>query len=57
MCCLIVEAALVANFVPSNNTNALQAAVAMFFIFQIFDPICLSGKSFGQPVRKHTKTL
>ena len=30
MATLIVEAALVANFVPSTNNAALQAAVAMF---------------------------
>jgi hypothetical protein len=44
MACLIVEAALVANFVPSNNHAALQAAVAMFFIFQVFYGIMLDGK-------------
>ena len=33
MACLIVEAALVANFVPSDNQPALLAAVAMFFVF------------------------
>jgi len=43
MSCLIVEAALVANFVPSTNTNALQAAVAMFFCSQAFEPLCLAG--------------
>lgn len=32
---LIVEAALVAQFVPSNNGTALRAAVAMFFVFQV----------------------
>jgi hypothetical protein len=36
MATLIVEAALVAEFVPSNNQDALQAAVAMFFVFQVF---------------------
>lgn len=36
MVTLIIEAALVANFVPSNNNAALQAAVAMFFVYQIF---------------------
>lgn len=44
MSCLIVEAALVANFVPSNNENALRAAVAMFFVFQVFDTGMLNGK-------------
>jgi hypothetical protein len=44
MSCLIVEAALVANFVPSTNENALRAAVAMLFVFQIGDTIMLNGK-------------
>jgi hypothetical protein len=43
MCCLIVEAALTAEFVPSNNENALRAAVAMFFVFQVFDTPMLNG--------------
>jgi len=43
MCTLIVEAALTANFVPSNNQNALRAAVAMFFVFQVFDTPMLNG--------------
>ncbi|KIW88207.1 uncharacterized protein Z519_11318 [Cladophialophora bantiana CBS 173.52] len=30
---LAVEAALIANFVPSTNTPALKAAVAMFYIY------------------------
>ena len=45
MATLIVEAALVANFIPSNNHAALQAAVAMFFIFQIFYGAGCDGKS------------
>lgn len=45
MACLIVEAALVANFVPSTNESALQAAVAMFFVFQIFYGCMLDGNS------------
>jgi hypothetical protein len=44
MVTLMIEAALVANFVPSNNEAALQAAVAMFYIFQIFYGFCLDGK-------------
>lgn len=52
MCCLIVEAALVAEFVdkaPATadakpNNNALQAAVAMFFVFQVFDTAMLNGE-------------
>lgn len=48
-CCstLVVEAALVAEFVPSDNANALRAAVAMFFVFQIFDTACLNGDYLG----------
>ena len=44
MVTLILEAALVANFVPSNNSAALQAAVAMLFIFEIPYDWCLDGK-------------
>ncbi|KAL2406535.1 MFS-type transporter criB [Exophiala dermatitidis] len=47
MAALIVEAALVANFVPSDNHSALQAAVAMFFAFQIFYSLCLDGTQFS----------
>ena len=46
MASLIVEAALVAQFVPSNNTAALQAAVAMFFIFQVFYGTCTLPRAF-----------
>lgn len=41
---LVVEAALIANFVPSNNKAALQAAVAMFYVFQVFYGICNDGE-------------
>lgn len=44
MSTLIVEAALVANFVPSDNNSALMAAVAMLFVFQIPYGLCLDGK-------------
>ncbi|KAK6374026.1 hypothetical protein LTS17_007996 [Exophiala oligosperma] len=44
---LIVEAALVANYVPSTNDNALRAAVAMFFVFEVFYGICLDGCQFA----------
>jgi Sugar (and other) transporter len=44
MATLIIEAALIANFVPSDNTAALKAAVAMLFVFQIFYSLCLDGK-------------
>ncbi|KIX98805.1 uncharacterized protein Z520_05266 [Fonsecaea multimorphosa CBS 102226] len=47
MASLIVEAALVANFVPSNNKSALSAAVAMFFIFQVFYGLALDGTQFS----------
>jgi Sugar (and other) transporter len=47
MATLIVEAALIANFVPSTNTAALQAAVAMFFVFQVFYALCLDGTQFS----------
>jgi MFS family permease len=50
MATLIVEAALVANYVPSNNGPALQAAVAMFFVFQLFYSFCLDGKSTALPL-------
>lgn len=43
MATLIVEAALVANFVPSTNKSALEAAVAMFFVFQVFYGIMNDG--------------
>lgn len=44
MMTLIIEAALVAEFGESDNEAALQAAVAMFFIFQLFYGLCLDGK-------------
>lgn len=47
MASLIVEAALVANFVPSNNTAALQGAVAMLFVFVTFYSLCLDGTQFS----------
>jgi len=49
MSTLIVEAALVATFVPSTNENALRAAVAMLFVFQIFDTACLNGNAPPPP--------
>lgn len=45
MSTLIIEAALVANFIASKNTAALQACVAMFFLFQVFYGICLGKYS------------
>ncbi|ORY03954.1 MFS transporter [Clohesyomyces aquaticus] len=47
MVTLIIEAAIVANFVPSNNKAALLAAVAMFFIFQIPYGLILDGTQFA----------
>jgi hypothetical protein len=51
---LIVEAALVANFVPSTNEAALQAAVAMFFVFQVFYGIMNDGEVFCALLSKRT---
>jgi ABC-type transport system involved in multi-copper enzyme maturation permease subunit len=45
MMTLIIEAALVANFGSTNNEAALQAAVAMFYIFQLFYGLCLDGRT------------
>ncbi|KAH0841819.1 hypothetical protein Z517_06639 [Fonsecaea pedrosoi CBS 271.37] len=45
--CLIVEAALVSNFVNTDNKSALLAAVAMFFIFQLPYGIQLDGTQFS----------
>lgn len=42
---LLVEAVLIAVFVPSHNQPALRAAVAMFYVYQIFYAICLDGES------------
>lgn len=53
MATLIVEAALVANYVPQTNGPALQAALAMFFVFQLFYRFCLDGK---QPYPQKTAT-
>ena len=46
MLTLILEAALIANFVPSNDLAALRAAVAMLFIFEIPYDWCLDGMQF-----------
>ena len=53
MATLIVEAALIANFIPSNNQNALQAAVAMFFVFQVFYGTCCDGMCSPSIVLSH----
>lgn len=47
MATLIVEAALIAEFVPSNNGAALRAAVAMLYIFIVVYSICLDGTQFA----------
>lgn len=44
MVTLIIEAAIVSVFVGTDNSAALSAAVAMFFIFQIPYGLCLDGK-------------
>jgi hypothetical protein len=43
MGCLIVEAALQAEFLGTNNKDALSAAVAMTFVFVLFYVICVDG--------------
>ncbi|KAH0847812.1 hypothetical protein AYO21_04018 [Fonsecaea monophora] len=43
---LSIIAALLANFVPSTNTAALKATVAMFFLYQPFVNIGLDGTQF-----------
>lgn len=47
MATLIVEAALVATYIDGTNTAALQACVAMFFVFQVFYSLCLDGTQFS----------
>jgi hypothetical protein len=51
MACLIVEAAIIANYVdvavPSTNEAALRAGVAMFFIYQIGYDIFIDGALIG----------
>lgn len=47
MASLIIEAALVANFVPSDNKTALQAAVGMLFVFVVFYSVFLDGTQFS----------
>jgi hypothetical protein len=44
---LICEAAIVANFVPSTNTHALNAGVAMFMLFLAFYSFFLDGTQFA----------
>ncbi|OQV04830.1 hypothetical protein CLAIMM_09654 [Cladophialophora immunda] len=41
--CLAVEAALVAEFVPSDNQSALEAAVSMLFVFIFFYELFVNG--------------
>lgn len=42
--CMMVEAAIVKNFIPSTNEAALNAGVALLFIFVIFYSIFVDGK-------------
>jgi hypothetical protein len=44
MICLACEAAIVAVYVPSANTAALKAGVAMLFVFQVFFSFFLDGE-------------
>lgn len=46
MVCLIVEAAIDANFQGSNNIPALQAGVAMLFVYVVFYEMLLDGTQF-----------
>ncbi len=45
--CLIIECALVKNFVGTTNTAALSAAVAMFYVYVIFYELTLDGLQFA----------
>lgn len=47
MMTLILEAALVANFVPSDNTAALQACIFALYFFQVFYGAMLDGTQFS----------
>ncbi len=47
MVCLIVECALVAQFVGGTNKTALSAAVAMFYVYVISYELCLDGLQFA----------
>lgn len=44
--CLIIEAALVANFAGSDNTDGLKAAVAVLFIFVFSYEFCMDSTQF-----------
>jgi hypothetical protein len=52
MITLSIEAALVAEFIPSSNESALEAAVAMFFVFLAFYEICINGTQWSY-IGKH----
>ena len=43
---LSVEAAIVANFIPSNNLNALRAGVAFLFLIEVPYDFGLNGMQF-----------
>ena len=51
LCCLAIEAALVATYatpeaLENPNGNALRAAVAMLFVYVVMWEICLDGTQF-----------
>ncbi|CAK4030488.1 related to sugar transport STP1 [Lecanosticta acicola] len=47
MVCLIIVAALIANFVPSDNQTALQAIIAFLYIYVVFYEGGLDGVQFA----------
>ena len=46
MVVLSVEAGIVANFLDSNNLNALRAGVAFLFLIEVPYDFCLNGMQF-----------
>jgi hypothetical protein len=46
MCTLIVEAALQANYLGTNNASGLAGGVAMTYVYIFFYVICLDGPMF-----------
>lgn len=47
MVCLIIVAALIANFVPGNNQSAIQAIIAFLYIYVVFYEGGLDGTQFA----------
>ena len=43
---LSIEAAIIANFIPSNNLNALRAGVAFLFLIEVPYDFGLNGMQF-----------